>query len=101
MLRDYLGADAFKSGIVQYLHKYSYQNTKNEDLWNSIAGVSSLCGSIVWAVQSCRFTWCVFSVTSLTQRRATMSPTESGVMGVFWVSDLPSGWHAENGGLLL
>ncbi|XP_040842008.1 endoplasmic reticulum aminopeptidase 1 isoform X2 [Ochotona curzoniae] len=39
MLRDYLGADAFKSGIVQYLHKYSYQNTKNEDLWNSIAGI--------------------------------------------------------------
>ncbi|XP_058512247.1 endoplasmic reticulum aminopeptidase 1 isoform X2 [Ochotona princeps] len=39
MLRDYLGADAFKSGIVQYLRKYSYRNTKNEDLWNSIAGI--------------------------------------------------------------
>uniref|UniRef100_G3SXU5 Aminopeptidase n=1 Tax=Loxodonta africana TaxID=9785 RepID=G3SXU5_LOXAF len=37
MLRDYLGADTFKSGIVQYLQKYSYKNTKNEDLWNSIA----------------------------------------------------------------
>ncbi|XP_062068351.1 endoplasmic reticulum aminopeptidase 1 isoform X1 [Lepus europaeus] len=39
MLRDYLGADAFKSGIVQYLREYSYRNTKNEDLWNSMAGV--------------------------------------------------------------
>lgn len=40
MLRDYLGADAFKSGIVQYLQKYSYKNTNNEDLWNSMASVS-------------------------------------------------------------
>ncbi|EPY73395.1 endoplasmic reticulum aminopeptidase 1 [Camelus ferus] len=37
MLRDYLSADAFKSGIVKYLQKYSYKNTKNEDLWNSMA----------------------------------------------------------------
>lgn len=40
MLRDYLSAEAFKSGIVQYLQKYSYKNTKNEDLWNSMASVS-------------------------------------------------------------
>lgn len=26
---------AFKSGIVKYLQKYSYKNTKNEDLWNN------------------------------------------------------------------
>ncbi|XP_068391765.1 endoplasmic reticulum aminopeptidase 1 isoform X2 [Eschrichtius robustus] len=39
MLRDYLGADAFKSGIVKYLQKYSYKNTKNEDLWNSMASI--------------------------------------------------------------
>ncbi|KAF6124143.1 endoplasmic reticulum aminopeptidase 1 [Phyllostomus discolor] len=37
MLMDYLGADTFKSGIVHYLQKYSYKNTKNEDLWNSMA----------------------------------------------------------------
>ncbi|NXT01576.1 ERAP1 aminopeptidase, partial [Jacana jacana] len=36
MLREYLTADAFKAGLVQYLKKYSYQNTKNEDLWNSM-----------------------------------------------------------------
>lgn len=39
MLRDYLGIDAFKNGIVQYLHKYSYKNTRNEDLWNSMASI--------------------------------------------------------------
>ncbi|KFQ38374.1 Endoplasmic reticulum aminopeptidase 1, partial [Mesitornis unicolor] len=36
MLRDYLTADVFKAGLVQYLQKYSYQNTRNEDLWNSM-----------------------------------------------------------------
>ncbi|NWX47009.1 ERAP1 aminopeptidase, partial [Steatornis caripensis] len=36
MLRDYLTADVFKAGLVQYLQKYSYQNTKTEDLWNSM-----------------------------------------------------------------
>lgn len=39
MLRDYLSADTFKRGIVQYLQKYSYKNTKNEDLWNSMASI--------------------------------------------------------------
>ncbi|XP_004625483.1 endoplasmic reticulum aminopeptidase 1 [Octodon degus] len=39
MLREYLSADAFKSGIVQYLQKYSYKNTRNEDLWNSMASI--------------------------------------------------------------
>ncbi|KAG3266325.1 endoplasmic reticulum aminopeptidase 1 [Ictidomys tridecemlineatus] len=45
MLRDYLSADAFKSGIVQYLHKYSYKNTKNENLWNSMASICPTDGS--------------------------------------------------------
>lgn len=39
MLRDYLGADTFKRGIVHYLQTYSYKNTKNEDLWNSMASI--------------------------------------------------------------
>ncbi|NXD10862.1 ERAP1 aminopeptidase, partial [Nothocercus nigrocapillus] len=34
MLRDYMTADGFKAGLKQYLQKYSYQNAKNEDLWN-------------------------------------------------------------------
>ncbi|XP_055459979.1 endoplasmic reticulum aminopeptidase 1 isoform X1 [Psammomys obesus] len=39
MLRDYLSADTFKRGIVHYLQKYSYKNTKNEDLWNSMVHI--------------------------------------------------------------
>ncbi|XP_006081262.1 endoplasmic reticulum aminopeptidase 1 isoform X1 [Myotis lucifugus] len=39
MLRDYLSADTFKRGIVHYLQTYSYKNTKNEDLWNSMASI--------------------------------------------------------------
>ncbi|XP_003799752.1 endoplasmic reticulum aminopeptidase 1 [Otolemur garnettii] len=39
MLRDYLSAHVFKSGIIRYLQKYSYKNTKNEDLWNSMTSI--------------------------------------------------------------
>ncbi|XP_054033774.1 endoplasmic reticulum aminopeptidase 1 [Dryobates pubescens] len=39
MLRDYLTADVFKAGLVQYLQKHSYQNTRNEHLWDSLANV--------------------------------------------------------------
>ncbi|KAM5298200.1 endoplasmic reticulum aminopeptidase 1 [Ctenodactylus gundi] len=39
MLRDYLTDDTFKNGIMQYLRKYSYKNTKNEDLWNTMASI--------------------------------------------------------------
>ncbi|XP_009578502.1 PREDICTED: endoplasmic reticulum aminopeptidase 1, partial [Fulmarus glacialis] len=45
MLRDYLTADVFKAGLVQYLQKYSYQNTKNEDLWNSMTNICPTVGS--------------------------------------------------------
>ncbi|XP_075583234.1 endoplasmic reticulum aminopeptidase 1 [Pelecanus crispus] len=44
MLRDYLTADVFKAGLVQYLQKYSYQNTKNEDLWNSMTNICPTVG---------------------------------------------------------
>uniref|UniRef100_A0A8C3JE15 Aminopeptidase n=1 Tax=Calidris pygmaea TaxID=425635 RepID=A0A8C3JE15_9CHAR len=45
MLRDYLTADVFKAGLVQYLQKYSYQNTKNEDLWNSMTNICPTVGN--------------------------------------------------------
>ncbi|KAM6109544.1 endoplasmic reticulum aminopeptidase 1 [Phoenicopterus ruber ruber] len=45
MLRDYLTADVFKAGLVQYLQKYSYENTKNEDLWNSMTNICPTVGS--------------------------------------------------------
>ncbi|KAM6229993.1 endoplasmic reticulum aminopeptidase 1 [Porphyrio hochstetteri] len=45
MLREYLTADVFKAGLVQYLQKYSYQNTKNEDLWNSMTNICPTLGT--------------------------------------------------------
>ncbi|XP_062985643.1 endoplasmic reticulum aminopeptidase 1 [Elgaria multicarinata webbii] len=39
MLMDYLSPDVFKVGIVKYLSKFSYQNTRNKDLWNSLSDV--------------------------------------------------------------
>ncbi|XP_075267192.1 endoplasmic reticulum aminopeptidase 1 [Opisthocomus hoazin] len=45
MLSDYLTADIFKARLVQYLQKYSYQNTKNEDLWNSMTNICPAVGS--------------------------------------------------------
>ncbi|XP_035423488.1 endoplasmic reticulum aminopeptidase 1 [Cygnus atratus] len=45
MLRDYLTDNVFKAGLVQYLQKYSYQNTKNEDLWDSMTNICPTAGS--------------------------------------------------------
>ncbi|NXG60280.1 ERAP1 aminopeptidase, partial [Hemiprocne comata] len=45
MLRDYLTADVFKAGLVQYLQKHSYQNTKNEDLWDSMTKICPTAGT--------------------------------------------------------
>lgn len=45
MLRDFLTPEAFEIGIVRYLKRYSYQNTVNSHLWESLTNVSD-----VWAV---------------------------------------------------
>ncbi|NXX73889.1 ERAP1 aminopeptidase, partial [Urocolius indicus] len=45
MLREYLTADVFKAGLVHYLQKYSYRNTRNEDLWHSMTN-ASICPSV-------------------------------------------------------
>uniref|UniRef100_A0A8C7VND8 Aminopeptidase n=1 Tax=Oncorhynchus mykiss TaxID=8022 RepID=A0A8C7VND8_ONCMY len=39
MLRDFLTPEAFKIGIVRYLRRYSYQNTVNSHLWESLTNV--------------------------------------------------------------
>ncbi|XP_039615182.1 endoplasmic reticulum aminopeptidase 1b [Polypterus senegalus] len=39
MLRDFLTPEAFKLGIVRYLRRHSYGNTRNEDLWRSLTNV--------------------------------------------------------------
>ncbi|XP_062924659.1 endoplasmic reticulum aminopeptidase 2-like isoform X2 [Mobula hypostoma] len=36
MLRNFLPDEVFQSGLVHYLRKYSYGNTKSEDLWNCL-----------------------------------------------------------------
>uniref|UniRef100_A0AAR2IQK3 Aminopeptidase n=1 Tax=Pygocentrus nattereri TaxID=42514 RepID=A0AAR2IQK3_PYGNA len=41
MLREFLTPDHFKSGIVRYLKQYSYQNTVNTHLWESLITVSA------------------------------------------------------------
>lgn len=40
MLKDYLGADAFRDGLRHYLKKHSYQNAETHDLWASLEEVS-------------------------------------------------------------
>ncbi|XP_019110411.2 endoplasmic reticulum aminopeptidase 2 isoform X2 [Larimichthys crocea] len=41
MLRHFLTEDVFQSGLVRYLHKYSYRNAHNQDLWDSLANTCS------------------------------------------------------------
>ncbi|MEE6458833.1 hypothetical protein FKM82_000444 [Ascaphus truei] len=46
MLRNYMGADTFKAGIVHYLRRYSYRSAKNEDLWDCMTDVCPTDGTI-------------------------------------------------------
>ncbi|MBN3324172.1 ERAP1 aminopeptidase, partial [Atractosteus spatula] len=39
MLRDFLTPEAFKIGIIRYLRRFSYQNTQNADLWDSLTNI--------------------------------------------------------------
>ncbi|XP_053337271.1 endoplasmic reticulum aminopeptidase 1b isoform X1 [Clarias gariepinus] len=41
MLREFLSPDVFKKGIVAYLKRYSYQNTVNTHLWESLTAQHS------------------------------------------------------------
>ncbi|TMW67946.1 hypothetical protein Poli38472_007618 [Pythium oligandrum] len=40
MLAEFLGRDVFYKGVHNYLVKYSYQNTKTEDLWAELEAAS-------------------------------------------------------------
>merc|ERR1711953_1573379 len=40
MLHDFIGRDAFKTGMQHYLTTYSYKNTSTEDLWASLETAS-------------------------------------------------------------
>uniref|UniRef100_A0A8C4HNR7 Aminopeptidase n=1 Tax=Dicentrarchus labrax TaxID=13489 RepID=A0A8C4HNR7_DICLA len=39
MLRDFLTPEAFEIGIIRYLKRYSYQNTVNSHLWESLTNI--------------------------------------------------------------
>ncbi|KAK7934373.1 hypothetical protein WMY93_005269 [Mugilogobius chulae] len=41
MLQDFLSPEAFEIGIIKYLKKYSYQNTVNSHLWESLTDICS------------------------------------------------------------
>ncbi|XP_037536182.1 endoplasmic reticulum aminopeptidase 1b [Nematolebias whitei] len=41
MLRDFLTPEAFEIGIIRYLKRYSYQNTVNSHLWESLTDICS------------------------------------------------------------
>lgn len=41
MIEGYLGEEAFRKGISDYLSKYKYSNATSSDLWNSLAKASS------------------------------------------------------------
>uniref|UniRef100_A0A4W6ELN7 Aminopeptidase n=1 Tax=Lates calcarifer TaxID=8187 RepID=A0A4W6ELN7_LATCA len=41
MLRDFLTPEAFEIGIIQYLKRYSYQNTVSSHLWESLTNICS------------------------------------------------------------
>jgi len=40
MLHDFIGRDAFKAGMKDYLSKYAYKNTLTPDLWNALGEAS-------------------------------------------------------------
>uniref|UniRef100_A0A3P9M0M0 Aminopeptidase n=1 Tax=Oryzias latipes TaxID=8090 RepID=A0A3P9M0M0_ORYLA len=41
MLRDFLTPEAFEIGIIRYLKRFSYQNTVNSHLWESLTDICS------------------------------------------------------------
>jgi aminopeptidase N len=41
MLHDYIGDDAFRKGLHNYLTEYSYKNTVTENLWSHLAKASN------------------------------------------------------------
>lgn len=38
MLQNYLGADAFQKGLIEYVKKFSFKNASTNDLWEALEG---------------------------------------------------------------
>lgn len=55
MLRDYIGDEAFRTGLKAYFKKHAFQNTTREDLWQALSAASGkdISGIMTpWIVQS-------------------------------------------------
>ncbi|XP_061478755.1 endoplasmic reticulum aminopeptidase 1 isoform X2 [Rhineura floridana] len=52
MLQDYLNPEIFRVGLVKYLSRFSYQNTQNKDLWNSLSDICPADGADESKVQN-------------------------------------------------
>uniref|UniRef100_A0A665V708 Aminopeptidase n=1 Tax=Echeneis naucrates TaxID=173247 RepID=A0A665V708_ECHNA len=48
MLRDFMTPESFEIGIIKYLKQYSYQNTVNGHLWDSLTNVMSCLSTDKW-----------------------------------------------------
>uniref|UniRef100_A0A3Q2Q843 Aminopeptidase n=1 Tax=Fundulus heteroclitus TaxID=8078 RepID=A0A3Q2Q843_FUNHE len=57
MLRDFLTPEAFEIGIIRYLKRYSYQNTVNSHLWESLTDVSDSRSERCFINVVCRHKW--------------------------------------------
>uniref|UniRef100_A0A8C2YWC4 Aminopeptidase n=1 Tax=Cyclopterus lumpus TaxID=8103 RepID=A0A8C2YWC4_CYCLU len=57
MLRDFLTPEAFEIGIIRYLKRYSYQNTVNSHLWESLTDVSDVCMCLLLFMMAIMDTW--------------------------------------------
>lgn len=44
MMNYFLGQSVFKNGLTEYLSKYKYSNTIQDNLWQSLQQVSSIRG---------------------------------------------------------
>uniref|UniRef100_A0A4W4GGH6 Aminopeptidase n=1 Tax=Electrophorus electricus TaxID=8005 RepID=A0A4W4GGH6_ELEEL len=75
MLREFLSPEVFKMGIVQYLKRYSYQNTINTHLWESLTTVSTCLG---------KYCVCVCVFVCFSQKRRSEDELDVKVMMETW-----------------
>ena len=69
MLEHYVGEQAFKKGLQQYLYTHRYGNAEGDDLWDSIGSVSDL------PVKSMMHTWIRNSGFPVLEARSASSHT--------------------------
>uniref|UniRef100_A0A4W4GJK4 Aminopeptidase n=1 Tax=Electrophorus electricus TaxID=8005 RepID=A0A4W4GJK4_ELEEL len=87
MLREFLSPEVFKMGIVQYLKRYSYQNTINTHLWESLTTLDVKVMMETWTLQE-GFPLITVEVKGrevrLSQERYLKSDDPSQTSGFLW-----------------